>query len=97
MPNQLITVKHRTLGREIHYQVSKQDAPLGYLVIHSLFAGTSRGGVRMATDISEEEVQILAEGMTLKFGLLGLPQGGAKAGIRADPDAPEQEREAALS
>jgi len=50
----------------------------------------------MAPDISEEEVQILAEGMTLKFGLLGLPQGGAKAGIRADPDAPEPEREAVL-
>src|SRR5580704_2120204 len=97
MPNELITVKHRTLGPQIYYQVWKQDAPLGYLVIHSSFAGTSRGGIRMAPDISEEEVQILAEGMTLKFGLLGLPQGGAKAGIRADPDAPEQEREAILS
>ena len=97
MPNELITVDRRTLGPEIHYRVSKQDAPLGYLVIHSLFGGTSRGGIRMAPDISEEEVQILAEGMTLKFGLLGLPQGGAKAGIRADPDAPEQEREAVLS
>ena len=51
----------------------------------------------MAPDISEEEVQILAEGMTLKFGLLGLPQGGAKAGIRADPDAPERERQSVLS
>jgi len=50
----------------------------------------------MATDISETEVRLLAEGMTLKFGLLGLPQGGAKAGIRADPDAPEAERFAAL-
>jgi glutamate dehydrogenase (NAD(P)+) len=97
MPNELITVKHRVLGQEMHYQVWKRDAPLGYLVIHSLFAGTSRGGIRMAPDISEEEVQILAEGMTLKFGLLGLPQGGAKAGIRADPDAPEREREAVLS
>jgi glutamate dehydrogenase (NAD(P)+) len=96
MPNQIITVKRRALGREIQYQVWKQDAPLGYLVIHSLFGGSSRGGIRMAPDISEEEVQILAEGMTLKFGLLGLPQGGAKAGIRADPDAPELEREAVL-
>ena len=41
----------------------------------------------MAPDISEEEVQILAEGMTLKFGLLGLPQGEwgviAQLGARA--------------
>jgi glutamate dehydrogenase (NAD(P)+) len=96
MPNELITVKRRAHGPQIHYQVWKRDAPLGYLVIHSQFAGTSRGGIRMAPDISEEEVQILAEGMTLKFGLLGLPQGGAKAGIRSDPDAPEHEREAIL-
>jgi glutamate dehydrogenase/leucine dehydrogenase len=52
--------------------------------------------MRMAPDVSEAEVRLLAEGMTLKFGLLGLPQGGAKAGIRMDPDAPEQERYAAL-
>jgi glutamate dehydrogenase/leucine dehydrogenase len=94
--SELITVKHRVLGGVIHYQVRKRDAPLGYLVIHSLFAGTSRGGVRLASDISKEEVHILAEGMTLKFGILGLPQGGAKAGIRADPDAPEQEWETML-
>ncbi len=68
----------------------------GFLVIHSLFRGASRGGMRMASDISEEEVRLLAEGMTLKFGLLGLPQGGAKAGIRANPDAPEEERYEAL-
>jgi len=52
--------------------------------------------MRMASDISEEEVRLLAEGMTLKFGLLGLPQGGAKAGIRANPDAPQEERYQAL-
>jgi glutamate dehydrogenase (NAD(P)+) len=81
---------------ELICQVRRADRVLGFLVIHSLFRGSSRGGIRMATDISEEEVRLLAEGMTLKFGLLGLPQGGAKAGIRADPDAPAEERYAAL-
>ncbi len=78
------------------YQVRRAGRLCGFLVIHSLFRGSSRGGMRMASDISEEEVCLLAEGMTLKFGLLGLPQGGAKAGIRANPDAPEQERYRAL-
>jgi glutamate dehydrogenase/leucine dehydrogenase len=81
---------------ELICQVRRADCVLGFLVIHSLFRGSSRGGIRMASDISEEEVRLLAEGMTLKFGLLGLPQGGAKAGIRSDPDAPAEERYAAL-
>jgi glutamate dehydrogenase (NAD(P)+) len=81
---------------ELICQVRRADRVLGFLVMHSLFRGSSRGGIRMASDISEDEVRLLAEGMTLKFGLLGLPQGGAKAGIRADPDAPAEERYAAL-
>jgi glutamate dehydrogenase (NAD(P)+) len=81
---------------ELICQVRRADRVLGFLVMHSLFRGSSRGGIRMASDISEDEVRLLAEGMTLKFGLLGLPQGGAKAGIQADPDAPVEERYAAL-
>jgi glutamate dehydrogenase/leucine dehydrogenase len=77
---------------ELICHVRRGDRLLGFLAIHSLFRGSARGGIRMAPGIDEEEVRILAEGMTLKFGLLGLPQGGAKAGIRADPDAPEEER-----
>jgi glutamate dehydrogenase (NAD(P)+) len=34
--------------------------------------------------------------MTLKYGFLGLPQGGAKAGVRGDPEAPAEERRARL-
>ena len=81
---------------ELSCQVRSGERVLGFLVVHSLCRGTSRGGMRMATDVSEAEVRLLAEGMTLKFGLLGLPQGGAKAGIRADPDAPEVDRYTAL-
>jgi glutamate dehydrogenase (NAD(P)+) len=78
------------------YQVQGEGQARGFLVIHSLFRGSSRGGIRMAGDVTEEEVRLLAEGMTLKFGLLGLPQGGAKAGIQFDADAPREARLAAL-
>jgi len=46
----------------------------------------------MVEDLSEVEVRDAARSMTLKYGLLGLPQGGAKAGITADPTAPWSER-----
>jgi glutamate dehydrogenase/leucine dehydrogenase len=35
--------------------------------------------------------------MTLKYGLLGLPQGGAKAGVRGDADAPLERRRERLA
>ena len=76
------------------YQV--QGKVRGFVVTHSLFQGASRGGIRMAADVTQDEVAALAEGMTLKFGLLGLPQGGAKAGIQFDADAPEDARFEAL-
>ena len=86
------TVVERLRGSEWIHEVWKGDALISVLVVHSLVRGTARGGIRLAPDISEDEVRVLAEGMTLKFGLLGLPQGGAKAGILADPDGPEDER-----
>jgi glutamate dehydrogenase (NAD(P)+) len=47
-------------------------------------------------DINEEEISLLARGMTLKFGFLGLPHGGAKAGIIGNPEAPNEERKELL-
>lgn len=64
----------------------------GYVVIDSVVGGRSCGGLRIAPAVDEAEVRALARGMTLKFGFLGLPQGGGKAGIRGDPDAPLPER-----
>lgn len=65
---------------------------MGYIAIDSTVGGRSCGGLRMLPDIDEAEIRGLAHAMTLKYGFLGLPQGGAKAGVRYDPDAPEAER-----
>jgi len=70
---------------------------LGLIAIDSVVAGRARGGLRLVLDLGEEEIQAAARSMTLKYGLLGLPQGGAKAGIRGDPDAPPVERQRLLT
>jgi glutamate dehydrogenase (NAD(P)+) len=44
---------------------------------------TSAGGTRLAPDIDEAEVALLARAMTYKFGVLEVPYGGAKAGLRS--------------
>jgi glutamate dehydrogenase/leucine dehydrogenase len=51
----------------------------------------------MLPDVDEPELRGLARAMTLKYGFLGLPQGGAKAGVRADPEAAVAERRKALA
>jgi len=51
----------------------------------------SGGGTRLAPDVSEEEVKLLARAMSYKFAVLGARLGGAKAAIRARP---EERREA---
>ena len=55
------------------------------VVVDSLAAGPAIGGVRMAPDLTVTEVLRLARAMTLRNAAAGLPYGGGKAGICADP------------
>ena len=73
------------------------DDTLGYIAIDSTVGGRARGGLRLMADVDEAEVRGLARAMTLKYGFLGLPQGGAKAGVRGDPEASPEERRARLA
>ncbi len=68
------------------------DQVLGYVAIDTTVRGRALGGLRLAPDVTAEEVAGLARAMTLKYGLAGLPQGGAKAGVLGDPEAPVPER-----
>ncbi len=64
----------------------------GYLAIDSTVNGSSAGGLRMAPDLSPELMTRIARAMTLKYGFCGLPVGGAKAGIVADPEMPPDQK-----
>lgn len=64
----------------------------GIVVIDNVACGPSIGGVRMATDVSTQEVFRLARAMTLKNAAAGLAHGGGKAGIVADPRRPDKAR-----
>lgn len=57
----------------------------GILVVDNVATGPSIGGLRMAPDVSVEECARLARAMTLKNAAAGLPHGGGKSVLFADP------------
>ncbi len=66
----------------------------GYVVVDSTINGKSVGGVRMMPDVTITELMHMARAMTLKYGFLGIPRGGVKAGIVADSEIdPDIKRE----
>ena len=62
------------------------------VVIDNVAAGPAIGGVRMALDVTTTEVRRLARAMTYKNIMAGLPHGGGKSGIIADPKTVNKEQ-----
>ncbi len=55
-----------------------------FVVYHNTARGPAKGGIRIDANVSLEETTDLAERMTLKTALTGIPFGGGKSGIRFD-------------
>ena len=62
------------------------------VVVDNVACGPSIGGVRMAADVTTHEVFRLARAMTFKNAAAGLPHGGGKSGIIADPKSADKPR-----
>lgn len=67
----------------------------GYRIQHNNALGPFKGGMRFHQDVDLDEVKALAQWMTFKCALVGLPFGGAKGGVTITPSLytnPELER-----
>src|ERR671929_1874601 len=74
-------------GPEKVLQVYDPDTGMkGVLVIDNTSPGPGKGGIRFAQSVTPLEVFRLARTMTWKCAAAGLPFGGAKGGIMADPN-----------
>jgi glutamate dehydrogenase (NAD(P)+) len=58
----------------------------GYRVQHNMTLGPGKGGIRYHHEVDLSETTALAMLMTFKCALVGLPLGGAKGGIKVDPN-----------
>ena len=78
-------------GPEKVLQVYDPDTGMkGVLVIDNTSTGPGKGGIRFAASVTPAEVFRLARTMTWKCASAGLPFGGAKGGIIADPNKVNQ-------
>ena len=69
----------------------------GFRVQHNMTLGPGKGGIRYHQDVTLSEVAGLAMLMTFKCSLVGLPLGGAKGGIRVDPNLLSRQEKQALT
>ena len=82
------------LGPAMVAHVRRPDVGLrAIVVIDNVARGPAIGGARMAPDVTLEECARLARAMTLKNAAAGLPHGGGKSVIIADPAMPVAEKE----
>jgi glutamate dehydrogenase (NAD(P)+) len=85
-------MKIEQLENDIVMRTDLGDGCEGMVAINSTFANTSTGGLRIAEDITLDEVRTLAREMTVKFALFDISSGGAKAGLRIPKGTRESKR-----
>lgn len=85
-----------TVPQTIVIRSSSPDEILGFISIDSTINNRARGGLRLMPDVTQDELEKLAQTMTLKYGFLSLPQGGAKGGVIGNPEASSEERASVL-
>lgn len=85
-PELELTVRDPALGVEGHVVVWNTGISMGGPLPYC-----GKGGTRITPTLTLDEVKMLARTMALKNAAAGLPLGGAKSGLRADPTAPNFE------
>lgn len=88
------------LKPELELAVTDRESEMeGYVVVYNTLKKNSgplgrcgKGGTRITPTLSLDEVRMLAKTMALKNAAAGLPLGGAKSGVKADPDGANFER-----
>jgi glutamate dehydrogenase (NAD(P)+) len=83
------TLKHPKRALIVDIPIDMDDGSVrhfeGFRVQHNLSRGPGKGGLRFHPSVTLEETMALAAWMTIKTAAMDLPFGGAKGGVRVDP------------
>lgn len=89
-PNVLERLKYPKRALQVSVPIRLDDGTVkvfeGYRVQHNMTLGPGKGGIRYHSHVSLSETAALAMLMTFKCALVGLPLGGAKGGIKVNPN-----------
>lgn len=81
-------IKVCTATLEVNFPVEingKIEVFTGWRSVHSSHRLPSKGGMRFATIVNQDEVEALAALMTYKCAIVDVPFGGSKGGLAIDP------------
>jgi glutamate dehydrogenase (NAD(P)+) len=89
-PNIVERLKYPKRAIQVSIPVRLDDGTVktfeGYRVQHNMTLGPGKGGIRYHPHVDLSETTALAMLMTFKCALVGLPLGGAKGGVKVDPN-----------
>jgi glutamate dehydrogenase (NAD(P)+) len=89
-PNIVERLKHPKRAIQVSIPIRLDDGTVktfeGYRVQHNMTLGPGKGGIRFHPHVNLSETAALAMLMTFKCALVGLPLGGAKGGVKVDPN-----------
>lgn len=88
-PGVIEAIKSCTAVLQVTFPVKIDDRVesfTGWRAVHSIHRLPSKGGIRYATAVDQNEVEALAALMTYKCALVDVPFGGSKGGLHIQPN-----------
>ena len=85
---QRIVTPERILEVAVPVRMDSGDIEMftGWRIQHDTSRGPGKGGIRFHPSVSTDEIAALSADMSIKTAVVNIPYGGAKGGVKVDPD-----------